>query len=246
MQNSSYAHYLPELHNTIENSYHISIRKNLHITTAYTIIINKIFFKKGEYAMRKECRSYIFIVFIVLLSVSILAGCAKPPTQEVEKAEQAIADAKQKEADLYARDEFRKAEETLKKAKELIAVKKYKEAKAAAEESANSALMAVSLVEMNKAAMKEEAEKMVPEIQQSLDEIKSLAAVAIKKKAAINKEEIQGAIGKFELDMVSVKDQLQGQKIRGAYDQLIALKEQLKGQKEGLATVFEKKQEAKK
>ena len=246
MQNSSYAHYLPELHNTIQNSYHISIRKNLHITTAYTIIINKIYFKKGEYAMRRECRFYIFIVFIALLSLSMLAGCAKPPTQEVERAEKAIADAKQKEADLYARDEFRKAEETLKKATELIAVKKYKEAKAAAEESANSALMAVSLVEMNKAAMKEEAEKMVPEIQQSLDEIKSLAAAAIKKKAAINKEEIQGAIGKFELDIVSVKDQLQGQKIRGAYDQLIALKEQLKGQKEGLSAVLEKKQEAKK
>ncbi len=196
--------------------------------------------------MRREFRSFIFIIFIALMSASLLTGCAKPPTQEVEKAEKAIADAKQKEADLYVQDEFRKAEGTLRKAKELIAVKKYKEAKAAAEESANSALMAVSLVETNKTAMKEEAEKMVQEIQQSLDEIKSLAAAAIKKKASVNKEEIQGAIGKYELEMVSVKDQLQEQKIRGAYDQLIALKEQAKGQKEGLTAVLEKKQEAKK
>jgi HEPN domain-containing protein len=196
--------------------------------------------------MRREFRSFIFIIFIALVSASLLTGCAKPPTQEVEKAEKAIADAKQKEADLYVQEGFRKAEETLKKAKELIAVKKYKEAKAAAEESANSALMAVSLVETNKTAMKEEAEKMVQEIQQSLDEIKSLAAAAIKKKASINKDEIQGAIGKYELDIVSVKDQLQEQKIRGAYDQLIALKEQTKGQKEGLTAVLEKKQEAKK
>jgi hypothetical protein len=196
--------------------------------------------------MRREFRSFIFIIFIALVSASLLTGCAKPPTQEVEKAEKAIADAKQKEADLYVQEGFRKAEEALRKAKELIAVKKYKEAKAAAEESANSALMAVSLVETNKTAMKEEAEKMVQEIQQSLDEIKSLAAAAIKKKASINKEEIQGAIGKYELDIVSVKDQLQEQKIRGAYDQLIALKEQTKGQKEGLTAVLEKKQEAKK
>jgi hypothetical protein len=196
--------------------------------------------------MRRKGRSIGFIVFIVLVLASFMIGCAKPPTQEVEKAEKAIADAKQKEAHLYVQIEFQKAEEALKQSKELIAVKKYKEAKAAAEESSNRALMAISLVETNKTAMKEEAEKMVQEIQQSLDEIKSLAAAAIKKKAAINKEEIQGVIGKYELDIVSVKDQLQEQKIRGAYDQLIALKDQLKGQKEGLTAVFEKKQAAKK
>jgi hypothetical protein len=94
--------------------------------------------------------------------------------------------------------------------------------------------------------MKEEAEKMVQEIQQSLDELKSLAAAAIKKKAAINKEGVQSVIGKYELDIVSVKDLLQELKISGAYDQLIALKEQVKGQKDGLTAVLEKKQEAKK
>jgi len=94
--------------------------------------------------------------------------------------------------------------------------------------------------------MKEEAEKMVQEVQQSLDEIKSHAAAAIKKKTPINKEEVQGAIGKYELEIVSIKDQLKEQKIRGAYDQLIALKEQIRGQKEKLTAIFEQKQEAKK
>jgi hypothetical protein len=196
--------------------------------------------------MRRKGRSIGFIVFIVLVLASFMIGCAKPPTQEVEKAEKAIADAKQKEAHLYVQIEFQKAEEALKQSKELIAVKKYKEAKAAAEESSNRALMAISLVETNKTAMKEEAEKMVQEIQQSLDELKSLAAAAIKKKAAINKEEVQSVIGKYELDIVSVKDLLQELKISGAYDQLIALKEQVKGQKDGLTAVLEKKQEAKK
>jgi hypothetical protein len=196
--------------------------------------------------MRRKGRSIGFIVFIVLVLASFMIGCAKPPTQEVEKAEKAIADAKQKEAHLYVQIEFQKAEEALKQSKELIAVKKYKEAKAAAEESSNRALMAISLVETNKTAMKEEAEKMVQEIQQSLFELKSLAAAAIKKKAAINKEEVQSVIGKYELDIVSVKDLLQELKISGAYDQLIALKEQVKGQKDGLTAVLEKKQEAKK
>jgi hypothetical protein len=210
------------------------------------MIIFQLLIKKGEFVMRRKGRSIGFIVFIVLVLASFMIGCAKPPTQEVEKAEKAIADAKQKEAHLYVQIEFQKAEEALKQSKELIAVKKYKEAKAAAEESSNRALMAISLVETNKTAMKEEAEKMVQEIQQSLDELKSLAAAAIKKKAAINKEEVQSVIGKYELDIVSVKDLLQELKISGAYDQLIALKEQVKGQKDGLTAVLEKKQEAKK
>lgn len=196
--------------------------------------------------MGKRLSSYISFLFVFLLSLTLMYGCAKPPTQEVENAEKAIAQAKQKEADLYVQDEFRKAEEALKQAKDLVAAKKYKEARTATEEAANSALRAIPLVEKNKAAMKEEAEKMVQDVQKSLDEIKSLAAAAIKKKAPVNKEEVQGAIGKYELEAVSVKNQLQEQKIRGAYDQLIALKEQIRGQKEKLTGALEQKQEAKK
>jgi len=185
-------------------------------------------------------------LFIFLLSLTLLIGCAKPPTQEIENAEKAIAQAKQKEADLYVQDEFRRAEEALNKAKDLVAAKKYKEARTSAEDAANIALSALSLVETNKANMKQEAEKMVQDVQQLMDEIKTIAASAIKKKKPINKEEVQGAIGKYELEMISIKDQLQEQKIRGAYDQLISLKEQIKGQRETLTSALEQKQEAKK
>jgi hypothetical protein len=201
---------------------------------------------KEVYAMGKQLSSYTFPLFIFLLSLTLLIGCAKPPTKEVENAEKAIAEAKQKEADLYVQDDFYKAEETLKKAKDLIAAKKYKEAKTAAEESANRAVRAISLVETNKAIMKQEAEKMVQDVQQLMDEIKSIAATAIKKKVPINKEEVQGAIGRYELEMVSIKDQLQEQKIRGAYDQLFSLNGQIKVQKEKLTAALEQKQGAKK
>ncbi len=196
--------------------------------------------------MRKGFSSSIVILFVFLLSLTLLSGCAKPPTQEVENAEKAIAEAKQKEADLYVQDEFRKAEEALRKAKDLIINREYKEAKAAAEASAKSALKAISLVEMNKATLKEEAEKMVQEVQQLMGELKTFAATAIKKKAPFKKEEVRGAIGKYELDIMSVKDQLQERKIRGAYDQLVSLKEQIKVQKENLTAALEQKQEAKK
>jgi vacuolar-type H+-ATPase subunit H len=189
---------------------------------------------------------HIFLIVVLAFSIALLHGCAKPPTKEVESAEQAIAEAKQKEADLYVPDIFAKAEESLKKAKDLIAEKKYKEAKQSAEEALNLAQQTIPMIQPNKGKMKTETEQMIPEVQGSLDEIKSLVAKAVKKKASINREEIQGSIGKWEVDMVTVKDQLQGERIRQAYDQLISIRDQLKLQKDTLTAVLEQEPAARK
>lgn len=179
------------------------------------------------------------LVLMVVLSFALLSGCAKPPTEEITKAETAVAEAKQKEADLYVQDVFAKAEESLKKAKDLVTAKKYKEAKEIAEETARIAQQSVSMVEANKAKMKEEAEQMVKDIQGAMAELKTSVAMAIKKKAQINREEIQGMIGKWEIDMVNIKDQIQTGKIRQAYDSLSSIKEQVKSQAEGIAAALE-------
>ncbi|TSA06208.1 MAG: DUF4398 domain-containing protein [Deltaproteobacteria bacterium] len=181
------------------------------------------------------------LVLMVVLSFALLSGCAKPPTEEITKAETAVAEAKQKEADLYVQDVFAKAEESLKKAKDLVATKKYKEAKEIAEETARIAQQSVSMVEANKAKMKEEAEQMVKDIQGAMAELKTSVAMAIKKKAQINREEIQGMIGKWEIDMVNIKDQIQTGNIRQAYDSLPSIKEQVKSQAEGIAAALEPK-----
>lgn len=196
--------------------------------------------------MIRKLYHHIFLILVFAFSIALLHGCAKPPTKEVESAEQAIAEAKQKEADIYVPDIFAKAEESLKKAKDLIAEKKYKEAKQSAEEALNLAQQMIPMIEPNRGKMKTETEQMIPEVQGSLDEIKSLVAKAIKKKASINREEIQGSIGKWGVDMVTVKDQLQGGRIRQAYDQLMSIREQLKLQKETLATVLEQEPAARK
>jgi F0F1-type ATP synthase membrane subunit b/b' len=193
-------------------------------------------------------RSFIYCLFVLMLSLSItvLYGCAKPPTKEVENAEKAIAEARQKEADLYVQDVFTKAEDALKNANNLIAMKKYKEAKKAAGDADSFARQAISMVEFNKEKMKTEVEQMIPEVQGTMDELKSLVAKAIKKKAPINREEIQSSIGKWEIDMVNVKDQLQGGRIRQTYDQLISMKEQMKMQREILVAAVEQESAAKK
>lgn len=74
-----------------------------------------------------------------------------------------------------------------------------------------------------------------------MNELKSSVAQAIIKKSQINQQEIQGAIGKWEIDMVSIKEHLQSGKIRLAFDQLLSLQEQVKSQKETINAALEPK-----
>jgi hypothetical protein len=122
----------------------------------------------------------------------------------------------------------------MKKASEMVVAKKYAEAKTAALEAAKMAQQAASLVEQNKQKMKEALEAMLPDVQKTLDEIKSLAAAAIKKKAVASKDELQSAIGKLELDMTNIKEQLQSGQIRQASDLAKSLSEQVIAQKQSL------------
>lgn len=178
-----------------------------------------------------------------LFSILLIAACAKPPTEEIANADKAISTAKSQEADLYVPDIFSKAQEQMKKANDLVAEKKYKEAKEAALEVVKLTQEAIALVEQNKQKMKEELENMLPDIQKALDETKSAAMTAIKKKAVASKEELQNAIGKFELDMTSVKEQLQAGKIRQASDLAKTLSEQINSQKQSLADLMAQAQQ---
>jgi hypothetical protein len=194
--------------------------------------------------MKQGARKTGLIACMFLLS--FIFACAKPPTQEIADAVKAIADAKAKEADLYVQDVFAKAQDEMKKANEMVTAKKYTEAKTAAMDAAKMAQQAASLVEQNKQKMKGELEAMLPDLQKSLDEVKSLAATAIKKKAVASKDELQSAIGKLELDMTNVKEQIQSGQIRQASDLAKSLIEQAKSQKQSLTDAMGQQKEAKK
>ena len=191
-------------------------------------------------------RNRLFALFIMLCCVSLVlfAGCAKPPTQEVESAEKAIADAKKAEVDLYVQDIFAKAENSLKQAKELITQKKYKEAKAAAEEAAKSAVEALTQVAPNKLKMKEEAAQKISAAETLIKEVKDLASRAIKKKVGPNQDELKTSIGNNELEMVNINEGMKTEKIREAYDKIAVLLGQLQSQKETLTAALEQKQAA--
>lgn len=195
--------------------------------------------------MLRKIYYFGLLVFLLIFSIAILSGCAKPPTKEVEQAEKAIAEAKQKEADLYVREVFTKAEDSLKKAKDLIAEKKYKEAKKAAEEAIKLAQQAIPLVEPNKAKMKAEVEQMIPDTQKAIDELKTLVAKVIRGKTPEEQKELQGMIGKLEIDIVNVKDTFKEGKIKQVYDELKKIKEQVFAKKEGLTAPPKEKEEKK-
>ena len=89
--------------------------------------------------MRRDGRLCGALAVVMFACIVLLSGCAKPPTEEIAKAEKALEDAKAKEADIYLEDGFKKAEAALKKAKDLVTQKEYKDAKAAAEEASSGA-----------------------------------------------------------------------------------------------------------
>jgi predicted S18 family serine protease len=171
---------------------------------------------------------------ILMLAIFALGACAKPPTQEITQAEQAIQDAVQKEAGLYAQDLMQKAQDSLKKAKDLVTQKKYDEAKKAAEEAANFAKQAIPAAEQNKAKLKTDVEQMVPEIQKALDELKALVAKSGKRMARNEAAQVNEMIKKWETDLAGVKDAIQGQKFQQAADQLKSMKEGIDKQKDRL------------
>jgi hypothetical protein len=182
--------------------------------------------------MWKKIRWFIPPLAIVILILVLLIGREKPPTLEVENAEKAVAEAKQKEADIYAPDIFSKAGETLKKAKDLMREKKYKEAKKAAEDTINLAKQAISQVEPNKSKMKAEAEQMISDIRKGIDELKSLIAKPSKRMTKRERKELEELIQKWEKDLANIEAMMGAQKIRQAFDQLMALKKEVDSKRE--------------
>jgi hypothetical protein len=184
--------------------------------------------------MKREGRICGALAAAVLVCIFILSGCAKPPTEEIAKAEKALEDAKAKEADVYLGDGYRKCDAALKKAKDLVTQKEYKAAKTAAEEASSCMQLLSSQVDAAKTRMKADAEQMLQEAKEQTNELKTLVADAVKRKLPINREEAQTLIGKNEVDLINVKVRLETGKIRQGYDDLKVMKSQTAAEKEKL------------
>jgi hypothetical protein len=192
--------------------------------------------------MWKKICVFISPLLLPVLIIIPLTGCGeKPPTQEISNAEKSISEAVQKEANIYAPDIFSKAEESLKMAKDLLAQKKYKEAKKAAEDAVALSQQAISQVEPGKSKMKAEIEQMVLDVQKGINEIKGLLAKSPRQLGPRERKETEELIKKWEKDMGNIKTMMQEQKMRQAHDQLMTLNTEVSSKRERLIASAEEK-----
>jgi hypothetical protein len=90
--------------------------------------------------------------------------------------------------------------------------------------------------------MREEPEQMLANVRISIDEVKILAAKALKKKAPVNRDDIQGFIDMWESGIINVRDNLDEQRIRQGFDKLVVIQKQVKYQKNNLTILLNQKE----
>jgi FtsZ-interacting cell division protein ZipA len=160
------------------------------------------------------------LVILFLIWILFLRKRMGPPAEEMKNAEMALAEAKEKEADLYAPEEYRKAEDSLAMATHLLAAKEYPKAKKAFEEASGQARQASKAVEENKAKMKAEAERMLSDFNRQIDELKIRAAKPETDTPTKVPREVQELVGKWEIMKMRIPDLIQRGRIREAHDEL--------------------------
>jgi mannitol-specific phosphotransferase system IIBC component len=169
---------------------------------------------------------YVIVGIVVVLAilyviwVSFLRKKIGPPAEEVKNAEIAMSAAKQKEANLYAQDEYQKAEDSLAKATHLLSAKEYGKAKKALEEAAGQARKASKEAEENKVKMKAEDEKMLSDFNRQVDELKIRAAKPETDTPTKVPREVQELVGKWEIMKMRIPDLIQRGRIKDAHDEL--------------------------
>ena len=108
------------------------------------------------------------IVGIAGLVVS--SGCAKPPTREMADAEAAVTAAKMAEADVYAPEKYKSAEDMLSQAKGEMQKKEYKSAKDSAIKTIGLAGSAKDEAVLAKEKAKGEANNVLSELKTAIDD----------------------------------------------------------------------------
>jgi superfamily I DNA/RNA helicase len=160
------------------------------------------------------------LVILFLIWVLFLRKKMGPPTEEIKIAETALAEAKQKEADLYAEVEYKSAEDSLATATHLMAANEYVKAKKALEESARQARQAGKAVEENKSKMKAEDERMLSDFNRQVDELKVRSAKPETDTPTEVPREVQELVGRWEIMKMRIPDLIQRGRIREAHDEL--------------------------
>ncbi len=112
------------------------------------------------------------ISLLLVLGMVLLSSCAKPPEQEMQAARDAIANATNAEANLYAADLLTLAQDSLTQAETFFGEKKFADAKRLALFTKSWADSAAAMAVTNKEQMKTTAETAVNDASAKLETLK--------------------------------------------------------------------------
>jgi PBP1b-binding outer membrane lipoprotein LpoB len=114
-------------------------------------------------------RGLVFMGAIIIIAL-LLGGCAKPPTEEMEKADAAVTQAENDpDAVLYGEESLIRAKNALTQMRVSADSKRYDEAKLLAQEAIDAAEKARNDGSQGAIRAKEEAERLLLEAQNALD-----------------------------------------------------------------------------
>ena len=158
--------------------------------------------------MLRACRRLAFVIFI------LSAGCAEPPSKEMNQAQGAIDAARAAGADRFAAAEFIAATDALKRSEEAVAAGDYRQALSHAIDSRERAQSAAKMAVEGRADARGQAERAIAEaatlLSQARAQLKNLASrplrgprttVAAAEKAL---QEARAALAKEEYAAVSL------------------------------------------
>ncbi len=139
-----------------------------------------------------KIKKRLIISGLVLSGLLLISGCAKPPEKEIENAKSAIDQAEMMEAEKYAMNEIKGAEDSLNAALTEIAVQKkrvglfrnYKRAKALIETSIALASSANNTATSAREAIRAEAEILIQSARSGLDAVNAEISKKSKDKKA--------------------------------------------------------------
>lgn len=176
-------------------------------------------------------RHYV-IIFLLILPHVLFLGCAKPPTEEMIRAEKAIDEARQKKAEVFANDIFIRTEKSFEKAKKAVVERRYEEARLIALDTARFAEQAVTIAQFNKEKIVKETETGIKDVRGTIDKLKNVEQESFRKNALIKYDDLQEILTNHESTLGEIRERLDNDEVMGARDDIKRLYSEIEGLKE--------------
>lgn len=186
-------------------------------------------------------RRSIWIWGALLIWVLVMAGCAKPPTEEIEAAKAAVERARGAEAEKYAPKEFSALQDSLNAALTAVEQKEYDRAKVSALNVVDMAVEVEDKARANKAKIKKETEGRIEEAQAAVDSARSLLGAApVGKGTKADIEQFRADLSALQASLSEARNALSGERFSEAKAKAQAIQSKANALKDEIQTAMEK------